>query len=485
MQELERRFMPCPDLKQQTLLLSKRAAIVVWLDGLVHEDRLQVGVATISEGWIVAPGGGVIKHSRLSIGNTPAVAVAEVAHLEDAIHALFDGKAVMFVDGERHGYAWDVEQFPGRTVQKAENEPTLQGPQESFVENLGLNIPLLRKRLKTPDFKVEILETGTRTRTAVALLYVEGIVKPELVEEARQRMQRIRVDGVLDLNVVREYVTDTPFTLFPTTEETERPERVVGALLQGRVGLFVDGSPNCILVPVTFMVFLSSPEDYYMNYTLALPLRLLRHLMFWSSVLLPALYVALLTYNQDLIPTPLLEKVAAQHIGVPFPTVAEAIVMMLAFEALREAGTRLPRAIGQSVSIVGTLIIGEAAVRAGLVSAGMVIVVAATGIASFTAPALGMVQATRLLQFAFVVSAGMFGMYGVVLLGIALVVHLAGIRSFGVPYLSPIAPTMASDLKDVFLRAPWWAMRKRPRQYEPIDSQRAQGRLLKPRRNRS
>lgn len=421
--------------------------------------------------------------SRISIprhlkAKTLSMAMSETKQIEDVIIALLAGKAVLLPDGQPTAYIWDVGALPGRQIERPESEPTLQGPQEAFVENRSLNIALLRKRLRTPDVKILDFVIGERTKTQVSLIYMDGIAKPELIKEVSIRIQRICIDGVVDLNVIREWIADAPRTIFPTTEDTERPERVVSALLQGRVGVFVDGSPYCMLLPVTFVLFINSAEDYYMHFTLAFPLRILRHIMFWSSILLPAFYVALLTYNQDLIPTPLMAKISAQHAGIPFPTVIEALSMMFVFEALREAGTRLPKAIGQSVSIVGTLVIGEAAVRAGIVSAGMVIIVAATGIASFTAPALGMVQATRLLQFAFVICGGIFGLYGVALLGILLIVHLSSIRSFGVPYLSPIAPTIVSDFKDALIRAPWWDMRKRPQQYEPVEDRSARGKRV-------
>ncbi|WP_281178174.1 spore germination protein [Alicyclobacillus shizuokensis] len=488
--ELERRLMPCPDLRQQSLVVAGRTAVIVWLEGLVDEQRLQIGLGAFAAGGREAaqPGwwerlglgqGRATAESRRGPapgGRSPLLPMRSVRHMEAAVEAVLAGNAVAFLDGEPFATAWDVEKSPGRTIERAENEPTLQGPQEAFTENLGGNLALLRKRLKTPGFKAEPWEFGERSRTQAALLYIEGMTKPELLDTVRRRLEYVHVDAVVDLNVVREYINDAPFSPFPTTEETERPERVVSSLLQGRVGLLIDGSPNCVMVPVTLPMLLNSPEDYYMRFALALPLRLMRHLMFWSAMLLPSLYVALLTYNQDLMPTPLLVSVAAQHTGIPFPTVIEALAMMVAFETLREAGTRLPRAVGQSVSIVGTLIIGDAAVRAGLVSPGMVIVVAATGVASFTLPALGLVQVTRLLQFLFVGVAALMGLYGVMLLAVATVGHLVSIRSFGIPYMSPLAPTVWSDMKDTVVRAPWWAMRQRPRQFEPLDSRRAKGR---------
>jgi len=472
---IRERFSPCPDLKKMPFEWNGALSFLVWLDGLVSPERIQMGVALLRMEESSKSRMSIPRHLK---SQTLSMAMSETQQIEDVITALLAGKAVLLHDGQPMAYIWDVEAFPGRQVERPENEPTLQGPQEAFVENRALNIALLRKRLRTPDLKIVDFVVGERTKTKVSLVYMDGVTKPELVKEVSARFEKICIDGVIDLNVVREWIADAPRTIFPTTEDTERPERVVSALLQGRIGLFVDGSPYCMLIPATFMLFITSTEDYYMHFTLALPLRMLRHIMFWSSVLLPAIYVSLLTYNQDLIPTPLMAKISTQHTGIPFPTVMEALSMMFAFEALREAGTRLPKAIGQSVSIVGTLVIGEAAVQAGIVSAGMVIIVAATGIASFTAPALGMVQATRLLQFAFVICAGTFGLYGVALLGILLIVHLASIRSFGVPYLSPVAPTMVSDLKDAFIRAPWWDMRKRPQQYEPAEDGSASGKRV-------
>lgn len=471
-------WQPCPDLRFRTVTVDGRAILLVWVQGLVDADLLQAGILDP----LSRP------HRRIRSAKTLWTqitfgSIASIQTLNQLYNALFEGKVVLALQGEsHHAVTVDVSQLPGRQMDKPEKEPTLQGPQEAFVENMNMNVALLRKRLRSPRFKIETRELGTYSHTRVAILYVEGIVKPELVQEVRQRMDKICVDAVHDINEIHELIADEPFSLYPTIEETERPERVCAAVLQGRVGIMMDGSPACMLVPVTFPNLLASPEDYYLQYTLALPLRLMRHVLFWASTLLPGLYVAALSFNQDLMPTPLLISVAAQHLGIPFPSVAEALFMMAAFEALREAGTRLPRAVGQSVSIVGTLLIGDSAVRAGLVSPGMVIVVAGTGVASFAIPTFGLVNACRITQFLFVLSAGLFGLYGIVLLGLVLVGHLVSIRSFGVPYLSPLAPLVWTDLKDVIIRAPWWAMRRRPRQFEPIDTVRA--RAIRPREPR-
>lgn len=462
-------WQPCPDLRFRTLSAAGQVYLLVWIQGLVQPELLHSG--------ILAPLSNAEKRNRRRAWSSEVTggSVEPVTTFSGLYSLLLDGKVIVATEGKTPSVvAVDVSQLPGRPLDKPEKEPTLQGPQEALVENLDVNISLLRKRLRSPRMKIEVNQFGTYSHTKVAVLYIEGIVKPELVREVRQRLGKVAVDALHDINELHELISDEPFTLYPTIEETERPERVCAAVLQGRIGIMMDGSPACMLVPVTFPNLLASPEDYYLQYTLALPLRMMRHLLFWISTLLPGLYVAALSFNQDLMPTPLLISVAAQHLGIPFPSVAEALFMMAAFEALREAGTRLPRAVGQSVSIVGTLLIGDAAVRAGLVSPGMVIIVAGTGVASFAIPTFGLVNAARITQFLFVVAAGFFGLYGIVLLGMVLVGHLVSIRSFGVPYLSPLAPLVWSDMKDVVIRAPWWAMRKRPRQFEPKDVVRAQ-----------
>ncbi|SIS98154.1 spore germination protein [Alicyclobacillus vulcanalis] len=460
--EVARQLEPCPDLRvlPWSWTAPRAAGVALWLEGLVDERQLQNALLHLREASGARKAGPYV---------SPGVAAHEIRTISAAVEALLKGSAVVVRDGADTAQAWDLSQPPGRTINRSENEPTLHGPQEAFVEQLALNLAMVRKRLKSQKLKIETVTIGAVAPCDIAVMYQEGIAKQEIVHEVRRRLAQIHVDYVADANEIREFINDPRFSVFPTTEETERPDRVAAALMEGRVAILTDGSPTCLMVPVTFAMNLSSPEDYYMHYSLALPLRLLRHLMFWASVLLPALYVALLTYNQDLLPTPLLVSVAAQHAGIPFPTIIEALGMLVAFEALREAGTRLPRAVGQSVSIVGTLVIGDAAVRAGLVSPGMVIIVSATGVASFTLPALGLVQAARLLQFPFVLAAGLFGLYGVLMLGMALVGRMASLRSFGVPYLSPIAPNVMGDMKDVIIRAPWWMMKRRPRQFESVD----------------
>lgn len=463
-QWLESEWDRCSDLQTREIEICGERILLFWLRGLVDLIRLETG--------ILQPLARVSKR-RLQLSDVVSilhtVTVHEISTRRQWNTALADGQVVLWLCGRPHALALDVSHAPGRAIQKAENEPTLEGPQEAFVEQIEMNLALLRKRIRTPRMKVESVRVGEYTNSTVAVVYVEGIAKPTLVEEALQRIRRISIDGVGDINKIRELISDAPFTLFPTTEETERPDRVCGNLLQGRIAILVEGAPNCLLVPAQFIHFLVAVDDYYFHYTLTLFIRMLRHVAYWSSLLLPGLYVALLSYNQDLLPTPLLVTVAAQHRGIPFPTIIEALLMLVVFEVLREAGTRLPRAVGQSVSIVGTLIVGDAAVRAGLVSPGMVIVVAGTGVASFALPAYGFVNSSRLIQFAFVIAAGVSGLVGILILALILITHLVSLRSFGVPYMAPVAPFSWSDMKDMFIRAPWFAMKRRPEHMETVN----------------
>ncbi|WP_245575694.1 spore germination protein [Alicyclobacillus contaminans] len=463
----------CADLQTRIVDVRGTKVLLVWIRGSVNLSRLELSVLTpLTEIYRERPRLEHIQWALRSCRLNPLRTRREVNQM------IADGGVVLYVDGASVALSVDSGDAPGRSVDKAENEPTLYGPQEGFVESLDVNLALLRKRIRSPHLKVESRRVGEYSHSEVSIVYVDNIVKPQLVEEARRRISGLSVDTMSDIYKLMELVTDVPKTVFPMVEETERPDRVVGGLMQGRIALMVDGAPSCFMVPVQFVTLLASADDYYMNFILTLFIRLLRHMAFWLSLLLPSLYVALLTYNQDLMPTPLLISVASQHRGIPLPTVLEALVMMVSFELLREAGLRLPRAVGQSVSIVGTLIIGDAAVRAGLVSAGMVIVVAATGMASFALPVYGFVNPNRQLQYLFVLVAGLFGLVGIVTLGYLLVVHLVSLRSFGVPYMGPIAPLNFHDLKDTFVRAPWYAMDRRPEQMETVNPRR--GRTRRP-----
>jgi hypothetical protein len=462
--ELRETWDHCDDLRIAVFKMGLSQVLVAWLDGLVDRRAMQVAVL---DRLTAAELGteGILQLEPLLVG-------APITHCNTmgAIHrSISDGHVVVYLEGRHQALGIDLTNLPGRAVESSQNEPSIEGPQEAFVETFNMNIAMVRKRLKSPRFKVETRRIGKVTDTPVAILYIEGIVDPKLVVEIRERLSRIQIDSILDVNYVREMIRDSPLSLFPTTESTERPDKVTAAILQGRIGIIVHGATHTLLLPAVFVQYLIASEDSYSNFYLVTGLRMLRHIMFWTSVVLPALYVSLLSYHQDLIPTPLLISLEGQHEGIPFPTFFEAFLMQFFFEALREAGQRLPRAVGQSVSIVGGLVIGDAAVNAGIVSPGMVIVVASTGIASFTIASYTLVNTSRVLQFCFLASAALMGLYGVVLLGIIVITHMVSLRSLGVPYMAPYAPLSLPDMKDTILRAPWWMIKTRPLIFSPRD----------------
>lgn len=455
----------CEDVQFRWIKAGTKDILVVWIDTLVGKELTQNGIfKELSQQ----------EHTPTSMAEIELVLTVQsmrVTSFYEVNLSMGDGFAVLFAEGFDTALCIDVSQFQGRPVEKPDLEPGVVGPQESFTELLEKNLGMLRRKIKSPQFKIEMQHFGNLSQTKVAVIYAAEVAKPELVEELRQRLGKINIDGVVDINYIRELTADAPRSPFPRNQISERPDRIAAALLQGRVGVIVDGSPYAMLVPATFIHLLSSSEDYYSAYIMSLPVRLLRHLTYWASMLLPALYIALMSYHQEMLPTALLVTLAATHEGVPFPAVVEAFIMVITFEALREAGIRLPKAVGQSVSIVGALVIGDAAVNAGIVSPGMVIVVALTGVASFSIPSYDLAMTNRLLQVPFMLLAGFFGLYGITVGLFILLAHLVSLRSFGVPYMSPLAPLDSRALReDSFFRSPWWSLQTRPAMLEPVNS---------------
>jgi len=403
----------------------------------------------------------------------PSVALRPVPTLGQALEALVAGDSVLFVDGLTVALVLPTDGPPGRLPDEPLTEPVVRGPKDGFTETIMDNLALIRRRLRDERVRVERFTLGERTKTRVMLVYLLGIAPPEMVQEVRSRISRIQTDAVLESGYIEELIEDDPFTIFPLLKVTERPDVAAAGMLEGKVLVLVDGSPHVLLVPSTLVAEMQSPEDYYHRWPVSSFVRALRYLYMLIAFLGPSIYVAVTTYHQELIPTNLLTTLIAAREGVPFPAVLEALTMELTMEALREAGVRLPKVVGQAVSIVGALVIGESAVQAGLVSPIMVIVVALTAISSFVIPLYTMSLAVRVLRFALILLAGTFGFFGIVVGLIALYVHLNTLRSFGVPYLSPVIPPMLGDQRDVFIRAPRWAMRQRPRFMPAVDYPRS------------
>ncbi|MNI48217.1 Spore germination protein A1 [compost metagenome] len=319
---------------------------------------------------------------------------------------------------------------------------------------------------------MESLTLGQVSQTNIVIAYLEGTAKESIVNEVRERISRIKLDAVLESGFIEEFIEDAPLSPFPTVQNTERPDIVAANLLEGRVAIFTDGTPFVLIVPFTFWQGLQSAEDYYNRSLYSSAVRIIRSVLLTTSLFLPSLYVAIINFHSLMLPTSLVLNFSAAQENTPFPTVVEAFMMEMIFEGLREAGIRLPKQIGSAVSIVGALVIGQAAVQAGIVSAPVVIIVAGTGIASFTIPRYNLGYALRLLRFTMLILAGTLGLYGIALGTLALLLHLVSLRSFGVPYFTPVAPMITRSLNDVLWRSPRWKMNMLPKLTTDLDIER-------------
>lgn len=399
--------------------------------------------------------------------------ILDTSTIEKTVRELLFGNSVILF----HRFAEGVVAATGggkrRSVSEPTNESVVRGPRESFIESLPTNIGLVRRRLITPKLKVELRFIGRISHTAVAVIYLDGIAQDAIVEEVKSRLDKIDIDGVLESLYIEEMIEDPMgYTPFPTVFNTERPDRIAAGLLEGRVGILVDGTPIALLVPSGLTQFLYSNEDYYQRYDIASLLKMLRTFTFVLSFIMPGFYVALLTFHQEMIPTPLLIALTGQREGVPFGIAIEVALMEITFEILREAGIRLPKTIGAAVSIVGGLVLGQAAVEAALVGPGTVITVSLTAIASFCTPSYNMAIAARLLRFILLILSAFLGAFGLFFGLIMIVIHLNSLRSFGIPYLSPISPFHPQSWKDLFVRFPWWSLKQRPEEVAGANSKR-------------
>ncbi|NMB12689.1 MAG: spore germination protein, partial [Firmicutes bacterium] len=388
--------------------------------------------------------------------------VEEADSLEKTLELICRGFAALFIQGVPRGLACEVHGWAERDISEPGTEVSIRGPRQGFVENRRVNTSMLRRLIASPLLWLEELQVGAVTKTQITIAYIKGIAEEGVVEEVHRRIRSIEVDSILESGYIEEYIEDAPYSPFPTMLRTERPDKVAAALLEGKVAIITDGTPFVLVVPATFTNFLVAAEDHYERYLTGSFIRFLRLVAFFASLALPATYVAITTFHQELLPTPLILSIAAQREGVPFVAIIEVLFLELSFEFLREAGIRLPKVIGPAISIVGALILGEAAVRAGLVSSALVIVVAATSIASFISPIYSMAISVHLLRFPVIFLAGSLGLFGVIMGLSAILIHLSSLRSFGVPYLDPIAPMVLSEWKDTLIRLPLWMMDTRP-----------------------
>lgn len=393
----------------------------------------------------------------------PSGQVEESSLIEECTCKIFNGAAVVLIDNEDYAIIIDgISGYKNRSIMPSEAEPTVKGPKDSFTESLFTNMSLVRKRLLNKHCKCKIMKMGKYTQNSTAVMYIDAIANAKMVDEVFRRLNAVKNEEILSGNYIEEFIADSPNSLYPTALISDRPDRVVASLLDGRVAILQDNNPDAVIVPSIFIDFFKTPDDYYEKYWVSTLFRFIRYMGFLVTIFLPSIYIAVTTFNQELLPTSLIITLAKQRDGVPLPASLETFLMYVSFLAIREAGTRLPRGVGETVSIVGGIIVGDASVRAGLVSPAVVVITALTGITSFLTPSTQLTSVTGYLKFISLIASSFIGIWGIFLVFIINMGHIEYLRSFGVPYMSPVSPLVIEDLDDLLFRAPVWELTNKP-----------------------
>ncbi|MTI71034.1 MAG: spore germination protein [Firmicutes bacterium] len=460
-------FSDCGEFVMKEVILGnelKVKIIVAFIDGLTNEESVDSNILKpimIESRKVFLDNENKDLLSIIKKHILNSCIVDEERDFNTSVNMILDGNTVLFIDGEDTSLVIEAKAWEARGIEKSEVENVVRGPREAFTEQISVNVSQIRRRIKNPDLKTEYMKIGEKTNTDICICYIKGVVNKDILKTVKRRLERIKTDSILESGYLEEFIEDGPFSLFATLGNSEKPDIIAAKLLEGRVAILTDGTPVCLTAPYLFIESLHVSEDYYSRYFFSSVSRIFRVLGLLISAYAPAIYVALITFHRDIIPFELLLTMAGAKEGVPFSPLVEALIMLIAFELLKEAGVRMPRPVGQAVSIVGALVLGEAAIQAGVASPPMVITIAATAIASFTVQPL---QGTiPIFRFFMLFAANILGFLGIMLVTVVILIHMCSLRSFGVPYLYPFSPLTGSDLKDTILRAPIWAMFTRPK----------------------
>lgn len=393
-----------------------------------------------------------------------AIADVQISNDESEIEQkLFNGYVLVTLESDNSNFAFLAAQKEiVRNITTPEVEFSVIGPKEAFVESLDQNINLLRKRLPVKELIKKEVTLGTISKTKVAILYLENIANPENVQTLMERIKNVEFDAITDSSYIVQLISDNKNSPFPQLLDTERPDRVAAVLAEGKIAIIVDGSPHALITPTTLVEFFSSFEDYFLNWILSSFFRLIRLFAVAFSILITPIYVATLSYHYELIPKDLLNTLVTSRREIPLPPILEALFLELTIELLREAGARLPTKVGQTIGIVGGIVIGTASVEAGLTSNVLLIIVALAALASFTTPVYKMGNAIRLLRFPFLLFAELWGLLGILICFSFLLTHLIRLTSLNRPFLEPLFPPRVTDMKDALIRLPFNKQSRRP-----------------------
>ena len=389
--------------------------------------------------------------------------------VQDMYESILNGHIIVLIDGVDRAMIFDCKGWQTRSVATPMSEKSLWGPKDCFVETIRYNTASLRRRIRDPRLRFDAHSIGRISKTDIFVAYIDGLTNPELIKIANERIKAIDIDAISNAYELVQLIQDKHYTVFPRLVETERPDRVAKSLFEGQIAIFIDGCPYVILGPFLFTAAFSAIDDYYTNPTLATLKRLMRYLAFFVVVLIPGFYIALSTFHQEMIPTSLLITIISQRTANPFSTFVETLIVILLFEILRESSLRKSDAVGDSMTIVGSLIIGTTIVESGLISYATIIIGSITTISSFLLSNSRINVAARLYKFIFMIIGATFGLYGITLGFIALITHLASLTSFNQAYLAPMAPFNLNDQKDQILKLPLQWMKKRPKVFAALD----------------
>lgn len=445
--QMEQLFCDCDDIKKKQMNLGKERDVACYLTFI--EVAVDMGNSALLE---------TLKYLR-SLSREEIYAALEqnalgisdatyFATIEEAGDGLLTGEAILFVDGYDKAIKIPDDGYPNMGVNEADSEKVVRGSNEGFTDSVKQNAALIRKRIRSNEVKVKQKKLGVRSKTNIYLVYMDTLVEPGLLREIERRLEGFEVDGVLDSGVLEQLAEEKWYSPFPQFQTTERPDRAAMSILEGRVVLMSDNSPVALLLPVDYNSFIKTSDDYYNRWEIASFERMLRYVASFFAMTLPGLYLAVTNFHTQILPTTLLLSFADARKGVPFPAVIEVLIMELSFELLREAGVRLPGAMGNTIGIVGGLIIGQAAVEANLVSPIVVIVISFTALCSFAIPNEEFATAFRLLKFAFIAICAWLGFFGLLVGLLAVLIHLSHLKSFGIPYLMPFVGADLNDYED-------------------------------------
>lgn len=464
---LDKLFDRCGDVVQKTFMLERVEGTVriyiAYIDGLTDNTMIEETILKpLSYEWRGSSGKSF--WDSILYKEAQTVDIKRESSFENTVQAILKGDTAVFVDGYCETLIISSKKYPLRSISENEIEAGLRGPKDSFNEGFRQSTALIRRRIKDSKLKVEQGTIGQRSRTDYALMYLEDIASPELVENIKERMDKYDIDAIFDSGMAEHLMEEKWYSPFPVFQSTTRPDKVAAGIVEGRVAVVFDNSPEVIIAPSNFNMLLQASDDYYNRWAVGTFARILRYIAAFITIAFPGLYISVTVYHSEMIPTRLLYAIASARSMVTFPIVVEVLIMEFLFEMLREAGIRLPGPLGNTIGVVGGLIVGQAAVDAGIVSTIVVIVVALTAIASFAIPNEEFASVFRLLKFFIVITSAIFGLFGFMLGMLIIAIHLSELKSFGVPYMMPVVggDNDLNGKQDFVVRAPIKTMKKRP-----------------------